>query len=248
MSLRAGHSNSILSPRTAVVASGEDPGVIPGGLRVLALSAQGTLDAESGWPVATLPDRRDACRSRPLRFGVPALYVFSVALEFGRSQAPTEPHQRCAAYQPRASPPRGRRPGFQAQNGSRPIGALGIVHFGGCQGRRRPLAFPSRGRHTTVDAVPSAPIGRTAVGRRTPGRRPRRGRALGWYPSAPLVRKGSSNPVPLLHPMEERESSTGLNRYPALAGTGAPELPESESAWRWPELVGPLSAFEEGFR
>jgi hypothetical protein len=26
-----------------------------------------------------------------------------------------------------------------------------------------------------------------------PGRRPRRGLALGWYPSAPLVRKGSSN-------------------------------------------------------
>jgi len=85
MSLRAGHSNATFSPRTAVVASGEDPGVIPGGLRVLALSAKGTLDAESGWPVAPLPDRRDACRSRPA-LAFRAGYVFSVALSLSSIQ------------------------------------------------------------------------------------------------------------------------------------------------------------------
>ena len=130
MSPRAGHANATFSPRTAVVASGEDPGVIPGGLRVLALSAQGTLDAESGWPVATLPDRRDACRSRPLGRG----------------------------------------------------------------GAKKP---PS----------PTLP---------------------------PLVPRG------------ERESSIGLNRY--SAGMGAPELPESASAWRWPEFTCPLSGFDGIFR
>jgi hypothetical protein len=79
--------------------------------------------------------------------------------------------------------------GSKPKSGSRPIGALGIVHSGGCLGRRRPLAFPctrspchlnprrsaphTRPRNPNLNSwppnVPSAPIGRTAMGRLTQG-------------------------------------------------------------------------------